>query len=65
MPISQPFVVQPQAMQDGGMEVVDVNFVFDDIKAKIVGLFDDLARFRPAGRDAKKCADWPIPWHPA
>ena len=34
----QPFMVDPQAVQDGGLQVVDVNRVLNDVVAIIVCL---------------------------
>ena len=44
VPVGQSLVIQAQAMQDGGMQVVDVDPVFDHVKPEVVGLANDLAR---------------------
>src|SRR4051812_44867508 len=36
--VSQALVIQAKAMEDGGVEVVDVNRVFRDVVTEIVGL---------------------------
>src|SRR3954452_18617545 len=33
----QALVVEAEAVQDGSLEVVDVDFVFDDVEAEVVG----------------------------
>ena len=38
----EPFVVDPQLMQDRGLDVVDVNRVFGAVKAKFIGLANRL-----------------------
>ena len=41
--IAQATVVDAQTVQDGGIQVVDVNGVFDDVVTKVVGLAIDHA----------------------
>ena len=36
--ISQPCVIQTQAVQDRGLQVVNVHAVFDNVEAEVVGL---------------------------
>ena len=35
--VGQPLVVQAQQVQDRGLQVVDVDRVFDDVEAQFVG----------------------------
>ncbi len=37
MAIGQAFVVDSEEVETGGVKVVDVNFVFDDAKSKLIG----------------------------
>src|SRR5437879_366212 len=43
MPVDQLGVVHTQGMKDRGVEVVDVESVFDGVQADLVGLADDEA----------------------
>ena len=36
----QPLVIDPELMQDGGLQVVDVNGTLDDVEAEFIGLSD-------------------------
>ena len=38
MPVGEPFVIQPQKMQDRGMQIVNVHSVLNGIPAEFVGL---------------------------
>jgi hypothetical protein len=33
----EPFVVEAETVEDGGLEVVDVDRVFSDVEAEVVG----------------------------
>ena len=46
--ISQPFVIQAEAVQDRRVEVVDVNRILDDVVAVIVGRTVGDPRLDPA-----------------
>ena len=39
-PVGEPGVVEAQQVQDRGLQVVDVDRVFDDVEAQVVGLAD-------------------------
>jgi hypothetical protein len=39
-PVRQPLVIDPQAMQDGGVEVMHVDRVARDVVAEIIGFAD-------------------------
>ena len=47
-PVGQPGVIQPQQMQDGGLEVMNVNRILNHMKAQVVGGAQGLARLDPA-----------------
>lgn len=46
--VRQSFVVDAQAMQNGGIEIVDVHGIFDDVVAEIVGFAVNDTRFNTA-----------------
>ena len=46
--VGEPLVVEAQQVQDRGVEIVDMDRVFDDVVGEIVGLAVD--RARPASR---------------
>src|ERR1700733_1467171 len=46
--VAEPFVIETQQVQDRGMELVDVDRVFDDVVGEIVGLAVDRAGSRAA-----------------
>ena len=46
--ISQPLVIEAQAMQDCRMQVMHVGWFVDDVKTKLVGRTERLARFDAA-----------------
>ena len=47
---SELFVVHPEQVQDGGVEVMDVNFVFGDGRPDIIGHAVSQAAFDPRAR---------------
>src|SRR5215831_11289283 len=49
-PIGQLCVVETQALQDRGLQVVNVNFVFDDIEPEVIGFADHLPGADPTAR---------------
>src|SRR5439155_4968375 len=56
--LRKPFVINSQAMQDGGVHVVDVDRLLNDVVAEVVGLAVDDAGFDAAaghpGREATR-----------
>ena len=38
MSVCEPGVVEPQAVEDGGLQVVNVDRVFSHVEAQVVGL---------------------------
>ncbi len=48
--IGQLFVQQSKAMQNGGVEVVNVNFILDDVEAELIRPSDNLASFDASTR---------------
>ena len=50
MAIGQLFVQQPETVKKGGMEVVNMNLVLDNVEAKLIGPSDDLASFNSPTR---------------
>ena len=48
--ISEPAMVEPQKLEHGGVEVADVDGVFDDVVGEVVGLAVDRARPRSRRR---------------
>lgn len=46
--VGEPEVVEPQEMEQRGMEIVDVDFVFGDIEAEIIGFTESDAWFYSA-----------------
>ena len=47
-PIGQPLVIEPEQMQQGGVEVVDVHRILDRGPTQLIGLADDLAALQLA-----------------
>src|SRR5690349_256024 len=48
MPVRQLLVVEPQEPEDGGVQVVDVDLVFDRLEAELVGRAVHLAALHAA-----------------
>ena len=51
-------VVEAEEVEDGGVEVVDVDFVFDGVKAELVGLAVSDATFDAAAGEPDGVAVW-------
>jgi hypothetical protein len=47
-------VIEAEAIEDGGLEVVHVDLVLDDAKAQFVGLTHDRAALDPAIRCSRR-----------
>lgn len=55
MAVGELGVIETQAVQNGGLHVVDVRLVFNAVIAQLVGLADDLAAFdASAGQQHRK-----------
>src|SRR5205814_2841237 len=48
--VRQPGVIEPQEMENGGMQIVHVHRIFNDVVAELVGAADGYARLDPAAR---------------
>src|SRR5437870_6580339 len=46
--VGELFVIEAEAMQDGGLQVVDVYLVFDVVEPDVIVFADDLAAANPA-----------------
>src|SRR5438045_662441 len=49
--ISQPRVVQAKAVKNSGLQVVNVDGVFDHVQSQLIRLADDLAPFDATARE--------------
>src|SRR5207249_2153427 len=56
--VGETGVVEAEEVQDGGVEVVDVDGVLDDAPAKVVGLADDLPTFDAAAGHPDAEGEW-------
>jgi hypothetical protein len=50
MAVRQPLVVQAEAVEDGGLQIVDMHAILHNLQAEFVRLADDLSAF-----DATAC----------
>src|SRR5581483_4917575 len=56
MAVGEPCMIEPQAMQNRCLEIMDVHFIFDNIEAEVVGFTDRLAAlYSAAGHPHTKC----------
>jgi len=46
--VGKPVVLQPQQVEDGGVEIVEMNFAIDRRRAGVVGVAVDVAAFGTA-----------------
>src|SRR5437868_5006736 len=56
--VREPAVVDAEAVEDGGIHVVDMNRVFDDVVAEVVGLAVDDAPLDAAAGHPHGIAAW-------
>src|SRR4051794_38853743 len=47
VPIGQPLVIETEAVQDGGVQVMDMDLVLDNVKSEVIGPADPLTALNP------------------
>jgi hypothetical protein len=58
--VSQFFVIKPHQVKDGGMKVMDVDFVFDRFETEVIGCAVGLPTFNSATRHEHRKSPWVV-----
>ena len=58
--VGQLFVIKPHQVKDGGMKVMDVDFVFDRFETEVIGCTVGLPTFNPATRHEHRESPWVV-----